>query len=83
MPRLRHVHPLGDHVGPLLQSVPKGAVMDLIRDTFLALALGEADDLGYFGRRTTPNGRSIALIPLTFGRARLVIIEGDNPVDGW
>lgn len=51
--------------------------------SLLPAVLGEPDALGYYGRRTTPNGRSIALVPLTFGRARLVIIEGDNPIDGW
>lgn len=34
--------------------------------------------------RTLPDGRTISLIPLTFGRARLVIGRGTETYDdGW
>jgi hypothetical protein len=61
------------------------SMMGGLADTsFLDAALGEPDRLGYYGRRDTPNGRSIAVIPLTFGRARLVLVASTgNPYDGW
>jgi hypothetical protein len=57
---------------------------ELVNTSILDAVLGEPDDLGYYGRRSTPNGRSeIGIVPLTFGRARLVIIAHGHPIDGW
>lgn len=58
---------------------------ELFEPTYvLAEILGPADDLGYYGRRLTPNGRSIAIVPLTFARARLVLLDDYHcPCDGW
>ena len=56
-----------------------------ITEHFLALVIGEPDELGYYGRRDIADGWAIAVLPLTFGRARLVLIESqsDCPLDGW
>lgn len=42
------------------------------------------DDYFVFARRTLPTGEQAEVIPLTFGRARLVILDGPwSYRDGW
>lgn len=52
---------------------------------FLASALGPPDHRRYYGRRDIGDGRSVAVIALTFARARLVVVDdrSDCPIDGW
>lgn len=57
---------------------------DLTDNPLLAAIFGPRDDHGYYGRREV-DGQIVAIVPLTFGRARIVLIEprSDCPYDGW
>lgn len=34
-------------------------------------------------KKNAPDGREIEIVPLTFGRARIIIGDGYNVDDGW
>lgn len=57
---------------------------DLADNPLLALSLGPADRHGYYGRREV-DGKVVGIVPLTFGRARIVLIDRVShcPYDGW
>jgi hypothetical protein len=57
---------------------------DLFDHPLLALTLGPKDHHGYYGRRDV-DGLLVAIVALTFGRARIVMIDraSDCPYDGW
>jgi hypothetical protein len=57
---------------------------DLFDAPLLAATLGPRDHHGYYGRREV-DGQIVAIVPLTFGRARIVMIDrvSDCPYDGW
>lgn len=57
---------------------------DLTDHPLLAVLLGPLDHNGYYGRREV-GGQVIAVVALTFGRARIVMIDraSDCPHDGW
>ncbi len=45
-----------------------------------------ADERGHLCRRDLPDGRYIAVTPLTFARGRIIIGRTDDPIgwdDGW
>lgn len=57
---------------------------DLADNPVLAAVFGPKDRHGYYGRREV-DGQSVAIVPLTFGRARIVLVgRADHcPYDGW
>lgn len=52
-------------------------------EALVDLLIGNLDPLGYAGRRDLGDGFWVAVCPLTFGRARLVLATDDAPLDGW
>jgi len=59
-------------------------IEDLFAVHPLLAALGPPDHHGYYGRREV-DGQLVAILSLTFGRARIVTINpvSDCPMDGW
>lgn len=57
---------------------------DPIDHPLLGIMLGPVDHHGYYGRRDV-DGRAVGIVPLIFGRARIVLIDpvSDCPYDGW